>query len=99
MRSLKHYMFHCFVDTTDTFINKLEELRVQESIDMFDMFNRLTLEAFTLSLVMTKYLYYMFFLFFFKKKEKHMRHFELSFVCLNYNSLKHNRFHLCCCVS
>ncbi|ETO31038.1 electron carrier protein, partial [Reticulomyxa filosa] len=52
VRSLKDHMFKCFMATTDEFLLKMEELRCDEaselrSVNISDMFARLTLEAFT----------------------------------------------------
>ncbi|ETO14621.1 oxygen binding protein, partial [Reticulomyxa filosa] len=56
MRSLKDHMFECFLNTSDDFMAKLSELTGEakssdekdlQSINISDMFARLTLEAFT----------------------------------------------------
>jgi len=48
MRSLKNYMFGIFIDTTYNLINKINELTSNgNAIDIYDMFGRLTFEAFT----------------------------------------------------
>ena len=48
MRSLRDYMFKNFVETADKMVIKCEELQGKNgNVDMFDMFSRLTFEAFT----------------------------------------------------
>eukprot|EP01083_Nonionella_stella_P205595 748560_1 len=48
LRSLKDYMFEIFNDSTDAFLDKITELNDRgEYINIYDMFHRLTLEAFT----------------------------------------------------
>ena len=48
VRSLRDYMFEVFVDTTDIFIKKCEEIQKKNGyVDIYDMYHRLTLEAFT----------------------------------------------------
>mmetsp|Transcript_20084 Transcript_20084/g.31897 ORF Transcript_20084/g.31897 Transcript_20084/m.31897 type:complete len:574 (-) Transcript_20084:157-1878(-) len=48
VRSLRDYMFEVFVETTDRWIQKCEEIQKENGyVDMYDMYNRLTLEAFT----------------------------------------------------
>jgi len=48
VRSLRDYMFEVFIDTTNLFIKKCEEIQQTNGyVDIYDMFNRLTLEAFT----------------------------------------------------
>ena len=49
VRSLRDYMFEVFNDTTDLFIAKCEQMCSENGhVDIYDMFNRLTLEAFTM---------------------------------------------------
>merc|ERR550539_691060 len=49
VRSLRDYMFEVFNDTTDVFLSKCEEMNSKNGyVDIYDMFNRLTLEAFTM---------------------------------------------------
>eukprot|EP01084_Bolivina_argentea_P138608 243981_1 len=49
VRSLRDYMFEVFVNTTDNLLNKFDELLANNDniIDFYDMWNRLTFEAFT----------------------------------------------------
>eukprot|EP00486_Rosalina_sp_Unknown_P005666 CAMPEP_0201569502 /NCGR_PEP_ID=MMETSP0190_2-20130828/11206_1 /ASSEMBLY_ACC=CAM_ASM_000263 /TAXON_ID=37353 /ORGANISM="Rosalina sp." /LENGTH=483 /DNA_ID=CAMNT_0047991875 /DNA_START=26 /DNA_END=1474 /DNA_ORIENTATION=+ len=48
VRSLRDYMFKVFIETTDLFIQKCEEIFEKDGeVDIYDMYNRLTLEAFT----------------------------------------------------
>lgn len=48
VRSLRDYMFKVFIETTDLFIKKCEEIYAKDGeVDIYDMYNRLTLEAFT----------------------------------------------------
>eukprot|EP01084_Bolivina_argentea_P138605 243975_1 len=49
VRSLRDYMFTVFNDTTDELLNKFDQLLENNDniIDCYDMFNRLTFEAFT----------------------------------------------------
>jgi len=48
LRALRDYMFTVFMETTTVFLEKCESLqRSQGEVDVYDMFNRLTLEAFT----------------------------------------------------
>ena len=47
MRNLKEYAYVCFDRTTHVFMDKLDQMRHEsEFIDIYDMFLRLTLEAF-----------------------------------------------------
>ena len=47
-RSLRDYMFKNFLETTDRLISKCDELMLSEkNVNMYDMFLRLTFEAFT----------------------------------------------------
>eukprot|EP01084_Bolivina_argentea_P138606 243977_1 len=49
VRSLRDYMFEVFVQTTDDLLHKLDEIlpEMNDIMDCYDMFNRLTFEAFT----------------------------------------------------
>lgn len=48
VRALKDCMFETFDSTMDRLLEKFEELKqTQSSINMYDMWNRLTFEAFT----------------------------------------------------
>eukprot|EP01083_Nonionella_stella_P192047 710257_1 len=49
VRALRDYMFEVFVATTDRLMNKFDELHHNGSltVDVYDMWNRLTFEAFT----------------------------------------------------
>ena len=47
-RSLSSYMFKVFSETTDNFVDKCDEIqKMQGNVDIYDMFQRLTFEAFT----------------------------------------------------
>ncbi len=60
-RSLRDYMSDVFMKTTEVFVKKLDELSVNEdSVDLYDMFNRLTLEAFTQGIGMPPFFFFPF---------------------------------------
>jgi len=50
VRSLRDYMFEVFEQTTDRLLDKVDEIAVMKNsdvVDFYDLFNRLTFEAFT----------------------------------------------------